>query len=37
MESSTILTPLAPAEAVLGFPSQPNIFEGPEYENISTL
>ena len=34
MESATILTPLA---AVLCFPSEPNIPEGPEYCKISPL
>ena len=29
--------PLAPAEAVFCFPSEPSIPEGPEYEKISTL
>ena len=36
MESATILTPLARAKAVFCFPSEPNIPEGPEYENINT-
>ena len=32
MESTTILTPLAPADAVFCFPWEPNFPEGPEYE-----
>ena len=38
MESATILTPLAQAQAVFCFQQEPNIPEGPEYEaNINTI
>ena len=37
MKNATILTPLAPVEAVFCFPPELNIPEGPEYEKISTL
>ena len=32
MDSATILTPLAPAQAIPCFSSEPNIPEGPEHE-----
>ena len=32
MESATVLTSLTPAKVVFFFPSEPIIYEGPEYE-----
>ena len=38
MESATIITPLAPALVIFCSPVEPNIPEGPEYEDdIKTL